>query len=77
MSGLELTETGITCNAVALGWVLGTHNERVMNVHMEKTGQNFSEAGTSGGPRRLLMPDAASEITGATMPIDCAWSAKL
>lgn len=90
---LELAETGITCNAVAPGWVLGTHSERVVNTHMEKTGQNFGEAeydlmGIRQPTRRFVKPeqvaalviflcsDAASEITGATMPIDGAWSAK-
>lgn len=90
---LELAETGITCNAVAPGWVLGTHSERVVNAHMEKTGQDFREAeydlmGIRQPTRRFVKPeqvaalvvflcsDAASEITGATMPIDGAWSAK-
>lgn len=90
---LELAETGITCNAVAPGWVLGTHSERVVNAHMEKTGQTFDEAeydlmGIRQPTRRFVKPeqvaalvtflcsDAASEITGATMPIDGAWSAK-
>ncbi len=90
---LELAETGITCNAVAPGWVLGTHSERVVNAHMEKTGQNFGEAeydlmGIRQPTRRFVKPelvaalviflcsDAASEITGATMPIDGARSAK-
>ncbi len=90
---LELAETGITCNSVAPGWVLGTHSQRVVQAHMDKTGQTFEEAeydlmGIRQPTRRFVKPeqvgalvvflcsDAASEITGATMPIDGAWSAK-
>ena len=90
---LELAETGITCNAIAPGWVLGTHSERVVGAHMEKTGQNFEEAeydlmAIRQPTRRFVKPehvaalvvllcsDSAKEITGATLPVDGAWSAK-
>ena len=90
---LELAETGITCNAIAPGWVLGTHSERVVGAHMDKTGQTFEEAeyelmAIRQPTRRFVRPeqvaalvvflcsDVAKEITGATLPVDGAWSAR-
>lgn len=90
---LEMAETGITCNAVCPGWVLGTHSMRVVQAHMDKTGQTFEEAeynlmAIRQPSRRFVKPeqvasfvtflcsDGASEINGATLPIDGAWSVK-
>lgn len=64
---LELAQTGITCNAIAPGWVLGTHSMRVVDAHREKTGQSFEEAefdlmGIRQPSRRFVRPEQVAAM---------------
>ena len=88
---LECAETGITCNAIAPGWVLTPHAEgqigRKMNEDNSDRAAAMRELLSVRQPsRRAIAPadvaalgvflcgDHAANITGASVPIDGAWS---
>lgn len=88
---LECAATGITCNALAPGWVLTPNTERTIERTMAERGLSrdaaFEQLMAVRQPsRRAILPaevaalgvflcsDAAANISGASVPIDGAWS---
>ncbi|MBT5412981.1 MAG: 3-hydroxybutyrate dehydrogenase [Rhodospirillaceae bacterium] len=89
---LEAAEDGITCNAICPGWVLTGMSRPQIEVRAQQEGVSYDEAmermvGSHptkqfvtkeqiGALVAFLCTDAASQITGASIPIDAGLQAK-
>ena len=89
---LETAECGITCNAICPGWVLTGMSRPQIEVKAQQEGVSYDEAMArmvAGHPTKqfvtkeqigalvaFLCSDAASQITGASIPIDAGLQAK-
>ncbi|MDA0703096.1 MAG: 3-hydroxybutyrate dehydrogenase [Proteobacteria bacterium] len=89
---LETAEDGITCNAICPGWVLTGMSRPQIEVRAQQAGVSYDEAMEQmanshptkkfvtkeqiGAVVAFLCTDAASQITGASIPIDAGLTAK-
>ena len=89
---LEAAEDGITCNAICPGWVLTGMSRPQIEVRAQQEGVSYDEAmermvGSHptkqfvtkeqiGALVAFLCTDAASQITGASIPIDAGMLAR-
>lgn len=90
---LELAGSGVTCNAIAPGWVATPLVQKQIDARAANEGISVDEARKKllgekqpsmafvetdhlGGLTVFLCSDAASQMTGVTLPMDGGWTAQ-